>query len=47
VVVFEEELLTKKVKTGLFIFLKRDGGLAKIMDNIRLFVQKKRKVYMR
>jgi len=36
-----EELLTKRVKMGLFILLKVDVELAKIMRVSSLFVQKK------
>jgi len=39
--VFVEELLNKTVKMGLFILLKQDVGLAKIMRASSLFVQKK------
>jgi len=40
-VVFGEELLTKRVRTGTFLLLKRDLGLTKIVNESCLFMQKR------
>jgi len=41
-VIFRGELLTKRAKMGLFILWEQDVGLAKIMREACLFVQKGR-----
>jgi len=41
-VVFGEELSTKRVKMGLFTLSEQDVGWAKIMSESYMFVKKKR-----